>query len=555
LLVIVCACVGCGGSARTAEGDVFVEDPVTLEAVRALNVPPEVLVNVERVTHPRGGSGGSCHSAACLILLPVLVVGALLPPEVTQNATVTTAGEPSYIASFDADGAFLVAQTRDGESWREVRALPLERLGRRPIVSTRRVRRGPDGQELSSEAIPIIPQAPLRQAYEVALAAEDDPEARAELLIEALTWLGSEADALVLARLRQPTLQDAERAPVTEWICERVRSDDVRVGTDDTRRAEAARLAGDHGGTDSAFAALRCFYPRAPEGVDAADLVAVIAKPYCEGAHPDTAFSEIHRRRRLDPNVAGWLQPPTLRCDGPRGVLLRALWEGGTAGVDPAVVARAFREDPAGELLHSMQPHYRSGRGPSSEHHGWAAWHLDATARALAIEPADCPAARCDPLAYELARAAPEALTDAMLDALVDHYAALPTVTEGDRRRATLLRVLHQAELDAPRSERLLRRLEGHEARLAPTARPAVATARLLLGQTAAAAESVRGAYAGEAGLDSIRATARYGTDILISEAWRMYFNCTDSELSERVLAARAGRPVTLCARSTAARP
>jgi hypothetical protein len=161
LLLLVTACMGCGGRSGRAE-DVFVEDPTTLAAVRALHAPPEVVVNVERVTHSRGGTGGSCHSAACLVLLPVLVVASLLPPEVTQHATVTTDGEPSYIATFDDGGAFLLGQVRDGDAWREVQALPLERLDRRPIVSTRRLRRGADGQELSSEPPPAAASSAAR---------------------------------------------------------------------------------------------------------------------------------------------------------------------------------------------------------------------------------------------------------------------------------------------------------------------------------------------------------------------------------------------------------
>jgi hypothetical protein len=98
------------------------------------------------------------------------------------------------------------------------------------------------------------------------------------------------------------------------------------------------------------------------------------------------------------------------------------------------------------------------------------------------MEPATCPAERCDALVRELRRAEPQALTDAMLDAAVDHYAALPTVDSDEQRRAMLLLVLHGAGLDATRSERLRRRLQAHEARLAPDARPAVATARLVLG-------------------------------------------------------------------------
>ena len=86
-------------------------------------------MEVERVAHSRAGSGGSCHSAACLVLLPVLVVAALRPPEITQHATVTTDGEPSYVATFNAGGAFRIGQVREGDTSREVQALPLEHLG------------------------------------------------------------------------------------------------------------------------------------------------------------------------------------------------------------------------------------------------------------------------------------------------------------------------------------------------------------------------------------------------------------------------------------------
>jgi hypothetical protein len=207
-------------------------------------------------------------------------------------------------------GPFLLGQARDGDAWREVQALPLERLDRRPIVSTRRVRRGADGQELSSEPLPLLPQAPLDRAYDAALAAEDDPEERGALLVEALTWLGREADQVVLARLRQPALHDAERALATAWFCSHERAED-------TRRAEVVRLVRDHGATESALAALRCFRFGAAGDTDVADVVRALAKPYCEGDAPDRALSEIVRRRTLDPGTNPWTAPPTLQCEGP----------------------------------------------------------------------------------------------------------------------------------------------------------------------------------------------------------------------------------------------
>lgn len=539
-LSLASATFGCSGSRRTGEGDVYVEDPTTLAAVRALHSPPEVVVEVERVAHTRGG-GGACHSAACLVLLPVLVVAALLPPEITQHATVTTDGEPSYVATFDADGTFLLGQVREGDTWREVRALALEHLGKRPIVSTRRLRRGPGGEELSSERLPILPQAPLDRAYEAALARTEDPEERGELLVEALTWLGPEADGLVLSRLRQAALHDVERAAATEWICSSERPDDPR-------RAEVVRLVADHGATDSAFAALHCFDLRAQLPTDVADVVRVLARPYCDGDHPDEALDEIFRRGTLDADIRPWTHPPALQCPGPRGELLRAIWHG-PVEADPAIVAQGFRMDPQGERLLRLGPHYQSGSGRPGP--GWRRWQLGVAARALAIEPATCPAARCDALAQKLISAEPDELTDPILDALVDHYAALPTVDEGDRRRGDFLRVLERANLDATRSERLQRRLQAHEARVAPRERPAIATARLVLGDTGAAAESVRGAYVEDGVVEGFRAISRFGTAVMIADAWKTFMHCLESELAERVRAAQAGRPVTLCEGST----
>jgi hypothetical protein len=50
-LLLVSIGAGCGGRSGRAE-DVFVDDPTTLAAVRALHAPPEVVVTVERVTQP-----------------------------------------------------------------------------------------------------------------------------------------------------------------------------------------------------------------------------------------------------------------------------------------------------------------------------------------------------------------------------------------------------------------------------------------------------------------------------------------------------------------------
>ncbi len=185
--------LACGGAT-----EVVVDAPGTLEAVRAESAPPGTVVTVERKT--RQMSGGSCgHSLFCVILVPVLIYDALFP-ETWDEATITEDGVVTYSGTFDTDGELLQARAREGLGWVDLRRFDLEELGRSYVLAVGRAPALADGSPGESVPVTVQSQVDVVGAYQGALDGAGEGH-RAELLVEALAWLGDEAVPMLVARL------------------------------------------------------------------------------------------------------------------------------------------------------------------------------------------------------------------------------------------------------------------------------------------------------------------------------------------------------------------
>src|SRR3954447_21516953 len=91
LLTLASGCNSCRGTKAVS----YVDAPTTLEAVRAKSHPPDVTVQVERITKTQSLGAGCGHSPACLIIVPILLAGALFP-EQYDVATIVDHGNVVY---------------------------------------------------------------------------------------------------------------------------------------------------------------------------------------------------------------------------------------------------------------------------------------------------------------------------------------------------------------------------------------------------------------------------------------------------------------------------
>ncbi len=206
---------GCGGCGTKTESAVDV--PVTLAAVRALHHPPEVTVEVARKEKQVGG-GGCGHSALCVVLIPLIAYDRVFP-STWDEAKVNERGSVVYEGRFRTDGELIEAKARKDGVARLITVLPLDELGRRVIVEAARAPIGADGSEGPFVKTKIVPQIDLPAAYTKALASEKDEKDRADLLVEAVTWLGDES--LPLLRETLPAEGDVAAARTIEKLCAR----------------------------------------------------------------------------------------------------------------------------------------------------------------------------------------------------------------------------------------------------------------------------------------------------------------------------------------------
>ncbi len=241
-----CCCGSCGKKAE----NLVAEAPATIDDAKKRAKPPEVTVDVERITRGSGG-GGACHSAVCLIILPVLLFEAIFP-EKYDVVTVKDHGVEVFSGTYKTSGALLngVVHLEGGER-KEVLALTLHALDKALIVQTARVKPGPDG---GTTRVPtsLQSQHDFIADYRKALEAEPDDDKRGALIAEALQWLDVEGLPLVVERLADPKEKDRARAPVVKEVC------DVHPFTPSAHETAVLAAIAAHLGPDTALAAYPC---------------------------------------------------------------------------------------------------------------------------------------------------------------------------------------------------------------------------------------------------------------------------------------------------------
>jgi len=202
--------MGCSGP----DVESYVGAPTTLEVLQALHDPPTVELVVTRVVESPGAS--PCHGSVCLIIAPILLVGALFP-EKYDSAVLTKNGVETWRGRFQTNGRLIQAELRDGDSVRWIRRLDLAALDRAIVVE---VARAEPGHEDDPTPTSISSQMDLIGEYRAALVLEEDGEERGELLAEALTWLGHEAVPMVTERMMDPDEPDPSKAEVMDALCQ-----------------------------------------------------------------------------------------------------------------------------------------------------------------------------------------------------------------------------------------------------------------------------------------------------------------------------------------------
>ncbi|HEU5076971.1 MAG TPA: hypothetical protein VFU02_22430 [Polyangiaceae bacterium] len=255
---------GCMRCSPAEEFESYVDDPTTLEAVRALHDPPDVLVQVTKGPKETAGNMACGHSPVCIILLPA-VVEELAFPVHYQNATVKRAGKTSYEAVFHHNDQFFRATARDGNVAREIQFLALSALGRNVVVEVGRApldARGKPGKFVKTS---VQSQVDLLTPYTKLLSDPKSPN-RAVALLEAARVLGDDASGLVEGRLADPKEPAATKTEFFHTMCYPGPSPFTKPGrASDLMRAFAAARPP----APAALAALECC-ERGPEPRNAA---------------------------------------------------------------------------------------------------------------------------------------------------------------------------------------------------------------------------------------------------------------------------------------------
>lgn len=192
-LALIALLASCGRCDPPQQSNVDV--PTTLGGLRAMDAPPDVVVTVERKQREvSGGAGGCGHSALCVLVLPLVLLGPLFP-EKWDAAKVVKNGDVYYEGRFATDGRFLDAVVRDNGVARSIGVLMLDELGRHVIVEIARAPLDAKGEAGEYVRSPILPQIDLARLYADKLAKLTKAQARSALLLEYARWLGAEGNA------------------------------------------------------------------------------------------------------------------------------------------------------------------------------------------------------------------------------------------------------------------------------------------------------------------------------------------------------------------------
>lgn len=182
----------------------FVKLPTRLADVRAMGQQPGLRITEAQERHD-SVSGGPCHSAACLIYLPLLFI----PSSYRTVLTITRDGQPYYVARFDGE-RFLSAERTDGAQRTQILSLSLAALGREVIVTT---------HSSAAGRTPIQPQVDLRTVYQAAIRSATRSDAKYQLLEEAVRVLQDEAIPLLLPAEQLAVLSEEQKAYLIRSMC------------------------------------------------------------------------------------------------------------------------------------------------------------------------------------------------------------------------------------------------------------------------------------------------------------------------------------------------
>ncbi|HEY6723900.1 MAG TPA: hypothetical protein VI197_07705, partial [Polyangiaceae bacterium] len=192
---------GCMRCSRAEDFESYVDDPTTLEALRGLHEPPDVVVAVTEGAKESGNMACG-HSPVCIILLPAVVEDLAFPVRY-QNATVKKGGVLMYEAVFHHNGQFMRATARDATVAREIQFLDLNALDRNVVVEVGRAPLDASGKPGKFKKTRVQAQVDLLTPYTKLLGDPATPQ-RSVALLEVTRVLGDDALSLVRARLADP---------------------------------------------------------------------------------------------------------------------------------------------------------------------------------------------------------------------------------------------------------------------------------------------------------------------------------------------------------------
>jgi len=202
---------------RADKFESYVDDPTTLDAVRALHDPPDVVVEVKQGPKESFGNATCGHSPICIIVLPAVIEDLAFPLHY-QNATVKKHGKPSYEAVFRDNGEFFRASARDATIVREIQFLALARLDRNVVVEVGRAPLDAHGKPGKFQKTSVQGQVDLLTPYTKLLSDLAAPD-RAMTLLELTRVLGDDAFPLLQARLGDPKEPDAVKLTYFYQLC------------------------------------------------------------------------------------------------------------------------------------------------------------------------------------------------------------------------------------------------------------------------------------------------------------------------------------------------
>ncbi len=202
--------------------EVHVEAPVTVDAVRARNKPPEVVAEVRPVTVTWDSSSATANCGhagiACALVL-------LLPKgsgsSTYQQASITDHGKLTYEATFTTGGEFENARIVDGTRVRYVELLRAGAISRELIVVTKEATVAADGKESEARPVSILSQVDLGPAYLKAMVRDQThSRLRIGLTLNEMKRIVSPEDAQKLARIMVASelLDDKAKTAIKEEL-------------------------------------------------------------------------------------------------------------------------------------------------------------------------------------------------------------------------------------------------------------------------------------------------------------------------------------------------